>query len=78
MTVAIPPDIEAAIRTRAEQRRTSMDEIIREALAWYISMPAEALDELSAWQEIRDEAVEMRVSDLKAQVRRALTVGEQQ
>jgi predicted transcriptional regulator len=59
MTLAIPPELQRALTTRAAERQVTPEELVREALAWYLQIDADLLDELSAWQEIRDEAIEL-------------------
>jgi hypothetical protein len=59
MTLAIPPELQQAIASRAAERKIAPEELVREALAWYLQIDAESLDELSAWQEVRDEAREL-------------------
>ena len=56
MTVKIPVDLETAIERKAAQRSMSIEQLIQEALRWYLRMDVELLDELDAWQEVRDEA----------------------
>lgn len=61
MTVTIPPELEDELRKRATQQGTTMDDIVREALDWYLRTDPELIDELTAWQEVRDEA--WRITD---------------
>jgi predicted transcriptional regulator len=56
MTVTLPPELEKAIEQTAADHRVSVEVVVREALEWYLRLDAELLDELAAWQEIRDEA----------------------
>ena len=58
MTVTVPAQLEQAMRQMAEERQVSMDQLVHEALEWYLRMDAELQDELAAWQDIRDEAAE--------------------
>jgi len=53
MTLAIPPELERALGNRAAERQISTEDLVREALAWYLQIDVDLLDELSAWQEIR-------------------------
>ena len=57
MTVTIPKELEEELRAQAVQRDTSVEDLVREALRWYLRMDTELLDELAAWQEVRDEAL---------------------
>jgi hypothetical protein len=57
MVVSIPPDLDRVLTDRAAQRGLSTDDLVREALVWYLQIDPELLDELSAWQEARDEAL---------------------
>ena len=59
MTLAIPVALEREIVDRAQQRHVTVEEIVREALDWYLRMEAATLDELAAWQEVRDEALQL-------------------
>jgi predicted transcriptional regulator len=56
MTVTLPPELEKAIEQTAADRQVSVEVVVREAIEWYLRLDAELLDELAAWQEIRDEA----------------------
>ncbi len=56
MTVTISNELEAAVRRKAEQRHIPVEHMIREALQWYLQIDADLVDELTAWQEVRDEA----------------------
>jgi hypothetical protein len=58
VTVTIPIELEMALKRRAEQRQVPMENVVQEALEWYLQMDTELLDELAAWQEVRDEAVQ--------------------
>jgi hypothetical protein len=59
MTVPIPKELEKALLQRAQQRRMTTKEVVREALVWYLSLDMATIDELSAWQEVRDEALRL-------------------
>jgi hypothetical protein len=59
MTVTIPHDLEQAVLLRARERCIDPDELVREALTWYVQMDADVADELTAWQEVRDEALRL-------------------
>jgi hypothetical protein len=58
-TVAIPLELEQALCQCAQQRRMSLEHLVHEALAWYLQMNTSMLDEFVAWQEVRDEALEL-------------------
>jgi hypothetical protein len=57
VNVSIPPHLEQALADRAAERGTTPEELVREALAWYLQIDPGLLDELDAWQEVRDEAL---------------------
>ncbi len=59
MTLTIPCELEQALQTRAQQRQITLDQAVGEALKWYLSLDADLLDELDAWQEVRDEALQL-------------------
>ena len=35
------------------------EELVRDALRWYLQITPELWDELDAWQEVRDEALDL-------------------
>lgn len=59
MTVTIPADLEQTLLARAQQRQQPVDDLVRDALTWYLQISEAALDELAAWQEVRDEALRL-------------------
>jgi hypothetical protein len=59
MTLPIPPDLQQTLVDRAARRQISPEELVREALTWYFQIDPDLLDELTAWQEIRDEALSL-------------------
>jgi len=59
MALEIPIDLEQALQAYAAKRQSSVEAVIREALDWYLRIEAETIDELAAWQEVRDEAVRL-------------------
>ncbi len=59
MTVAIPKELEEAVHRKAEQCQVPIERVVQEALEWYLRTDVELLDELAAWQEARDEALEI-------------------
>jgi predicted transcriptional regulator len=59
VTVTIPTELETALQRQAEQRQISVENVVQEALEWYLQMDAALLDELTAWQEVRDEAAQI-------------------
>jgi plasmid stability protein len=56
MTCSIPHDIEQRLTVRAAKRQMTVEQLVLEALSWYLGVEEETLDELAAWQQIRDEA----------------------
>ena len=59
MRLAIPIGLERELSERAQQRQMTVETLVREALDWYLRMDAAMLDELSAWQEVRDEELQL-------------------
>jgi hypothetical protein len=59
MTLAIPQDLEHRLVERARERHVSVESLVGEALHWYLQMEPDLVDELSAWQEVRDEALDV-------------------
>jgi hypothetical protein len=57
MNVTIPREFVDALNQRAHQRHVPVEELVRQAVAWYLQLNEELLDELSAWQDVRDEAL---------------------
>ena len=58
-TVPVPSDLEQALSQCAARRRVAVDEIVHEALSWYLQISDDLWDELTAWQEVRDEAFDL-------------------
>lgn len=59
MSVAIPSELEFEVVERARQRHVDVEDIVREALDWYLRVGAATFDELTAWQDVRDEALQL-------------------
>lgn len=59
MTVAIPADLEQSLASRAATLGVPADDLVRQALRWYLAVPEAVWEEFDAWQEIRDEALEL-------------------
>jgi hypothetical protein len=57
MTVVLPPEMERALRERADRLRVSVDEVVSQALVWYISIEPELLDEFRAIEQAHAEAL---------------------
>jgi hypothetical protein len=57
MTLAIPIDLEQKLVDRARQQQVSVESLVGEALQWYLQLEPPLLDELDAWQAVRDEAI---------------------
>jgi predicted transcriptional regulator len=57
MTIAIPAEIERALGEKAAKRRMTVEELVSDALRWYLQIESGLTDELAAWQEVRDEAL---------------------
>ena len=58
-TVTIPDQLEETLRAYAAERQTTVEQLVREAVTWYVRLDAALFDELNAWQEVRDEALEV-------------------
>jgi hypothetical protein len=59
MTLAIPRELEQKLADRARQRNVSVETLVGEALDWYLRLEPDLLDELEAWQDVRDEALQV-------------------
>lgn len=59
MTLAIPQELEQKLVECARARQVSVDSLVGEALHWYLQMEPSLIDELDAWQAVRDEALEI-------------------
>jgi predicted transcriptional regulator len=57
MTLAISSELEQKLAARAQECNTGVDKIVEEALKWYLQIEPAFIDELEAWQEVRDEAL---------------------
>ena len=58
MTIALPADIEEVLGAKAAERHISVEELVCDALRWYLRVESGLADELTAWQEVRDEALD--------------------
>jgi predicted transcriptional regulator len=59
MTVVLPADLERALAETARARQRPVDELVQDALRWYLHIDPALWDELDAWQEVRDEALNL-------------------
>lgn len=59
MTVHIPRELEPSLLQHAQQRQVSPHELVIEALQWYLQIGPASIDELAAWQTVRDEALRL-------------------
>ena len=59
MTVTIPQELENAVQRCAEKRQLPVEHLVQEALQWYLRIDPELLDEVAAWQDVRDEALDI-------------------
>ena len=57
MTLAIPQELEQKLVDRARERQVSVESLVGEALHWYLQLEPPLIDELEAWQAVRDEAL---------------------
>ena len=62
MSTSLPPELQQAVTARAAELHVSPEELVRDALRWYLQLDPEFVDELAAWQEVRDDALQ-RVED---------------
>ena len=65
MTLTVPPALADALTSCAASRNISFDEVVHEALAWYVQIGPELLDELTAWREIHDEALQITMDSIQ-------------
>jgi hypothetical protein len=59
MTFAIPQELEQKLVDRARERHVSVESLVGEALHWYLQLEPPLVDELEAWQAVRDEALDI-------------------
>lgn len=59
MTIELPAMLESALAERARQRQVPVADLLQQAVSWYLQLDEELIDELEAWQEVRDEALEL-------------------
>ena len=58
MVISLSADVEQSLKDRAQRLHRSVDDLVNEAVAWYVRLDPDLIDELNAWQEVRDEAWE--------------------
>lgn len=59
MNISIPEDVQEAISLRATKLGLKPDDLVHQALRWYLAMDDGVLEELDDWQRVRDEALEL-------------------
>ena len=59
MNVTLSTELADALNKRAQQRQVAIEELLREAVTWYLHIEEPLLDELRAWQEVREEALDL-------------------
>ena len=59
MTITIPQETEADLFSIASARCVSVEFLVKEIINQYLADEATLADELVAWQEIGDEAIEI-------------------
>jgi len=59
VTLVIPHRLEQKLAAEAQQRNVSIETLVSEALDWYLQLDRNVLDELTAWQDVRDEALQI-------------------
>jgi hypothetical protein len=59
MTVHIPPAIVDTLKDRASRLHLSVDEIVEQALAWYVAIDPELLEDFAAIEDAHAEALRM-------------------
>ena len=59
MNVTIPLGLTEALTRRSQQRQVAVEDLMREAVAWYLGLDEALIDELQTWQEVRDEALDL-------------------
>ena len=64
MPITVPPELEPELRDRAHDRKVPPEELLREALGWYLKLDPGLVEELHGWQQIRDEALAIVEDDL--------------
>ncbi len=58
MTITIPNETESNLLTIVNARSLSVDQLVQEIIHQYLADNAALADDLIAWQDIRDEAIE--------------------
>jgi hypothetical protein len=59
MNVTIPTELEQPLATRAARLGVSTEEMVRQALTWYLAIDEGLFAELEDWQAVRDEALDL-------------------
>ena len=72
MTVTIPQELELAVQRCAQKRHVPVERLVQEALQWYLQIDPELVNELAAWQDVRDEACLMLLRQANREIQRCL------
>ena len=59
MTVQVSSEMEQALRERADRLGVSVEDVVQQALSWFLTVDPELLDELAAWQEVGEEGLRL-------------------
>jgi hypothetical protein len=57
VTIKLSPEMEKAVRQRAEQLRVPVDEVVQQAVGWYMHIDPELLDEFKSIEQAHAEAL---------------------
>lgn len=57
MTLELPTTLEKQLLDHAALRDQSIDELVRDALDFYLSMDKELMDEIACWQQLGMESL---------------------
>ena len=65
MTITLSPTMEQTLKERADRLQVPIDEVVEQALSWYMAADPELMAELRAWEEVGLEAIAMVEDSLK-------------
>ncbi len=64
MTISILPALEQILNDRAAQLHITVDNLVNQALSYYLQSDPELEAELAGWQEISEEALRLVEDEL--------------
>jgi hypothetical protein len=59
MNISLSPEMERALRERADRLKVSVEEVVSTALSWYMQIEPELLEEMADWEAAGAEALRL-------------------